>query len=268
MGLGAASAPPRRIVSLNPCVDAILVEVADRGQIAAISHYSRDPSSSSIDAAGAGYPVTFGGVEEVLALRPDLVLSGGYASSAARAAFGRLGVRLELFAVPETVAESIAQVRRIAEVVGRPQRGAALAARIEAALAAAAPPPGAPRLSAITYQARGFAAGPGSLMDEMMRRCGFDNAVTRYGLKYSGEIPLERLIADPPDVLLAGQAAPGAPAWVDRALSHPALERVAARMRRATFPQQLTFCGGPVLIRTAALLAKVREATLAARGGG
>ena len=29
---------PRRIVSLNACLDAILVHVADRGQIAALSH--------------------------------------------------------------------------------------------------------------------------------------------------------------------------------------------------------------------------------------
>ena len=34
----AASAGPRRVVSLNACLDAILVHVADRGQIAALSH--------------------------------------------------------------------------------------------------------------------------------------------------------------------------------------------------------------------------------------
>jgi hypothetical protein len=44
---GHASAPA--IVSLNPCSDAILAEVADPGQVLALSHYSRDPRSSSMD---------------------------------------------------------------------------------------------------------------------------------------------------------------------------------------------------------------------------
>ena len=169
--------------------------------------------------------------------------------------------------VPDTVADSLAQVRRIAEAVGYLERGEALVAKIEAALAAAAPPPGAPRLTAITYQAGGFATGPGTMMDEMMRRCGLDNAAARYGLKRTADVPLELLVADPPDVLLAGQAEPGAPTWADRVLTHPALSRVATRMHRATFPQQLTFCGGPVLIETARMLAKAREDALAKRRG-
>lgn len=263
---GAGPAPaPRRIVSLNPCLDVILVAVADRSQIAAVSHYSHDPSSSSIGPAGASYPFTYESAEEVLALRPDLVLTGRHSSPATRAALERLGVRTELFAVPDTVADSLIQVRQIARAVGHPDRGEALVAQIEAALAAAAPPPGAPRLTALTYQSGGFASGPGTMMDEMMRRCGLDNAVTRYGLKRTGNVPLELLVADPPDILLAGLAAPGAPSWADRVSNHPALARVAHRMHRASFPQQLTFCGGPVLIRTAAMLARARDEALARR---
>lgn len=263
---GAGPAPaPRRIVSLNPCLDVILVAVADRSQIAAVSHYSHDPSSSSIGPAGATYPFTYESAEEVLALRPDLVLTGRHSSPATRAALERLGVRTELFAVPDTVADSLIQVRQIARAVGHPDRGEALVAQIEAALAAAAPPPGAPRLTALTYQSGGFASGPGTMMDEMMRRCGLDNAVTRYGLKRTGNVPLELLVADPPDILLAGLAAPGAPSWADRVSNHPALARVAHRMHRASFPQQLTFCGGPVLIRTAAMLARARDEALARR---
>ena len=262
---GAAPAGPRRIVSLNPCLDVILVHLADRSQIAAISHYSHEPSSSSIGPAGASYPFTYESAEEVLSLRPDLVLTGRHSSPATRAALDRLGIRAELFAVPNSVQESLDQVRQMARAVHRIDRGEALIARIEAALAAAAPPPDAPRLSALTYQAGGFATAPGTMMDEMMTRCGLDNAAARYGLKRTGNIPLELLVADPPDLLLAGQAEPGAPTWADRVLNHPALARVAHRMHRATFPQNLTFCGGPVLIQTAAMLAKARREALEAR---
>lgn len=257
----AAAGEPRRVVSLNPCLDAVLVRVADRAQIRALSHWSHDPSSSSSGALGQTFPYTFETAEELVALQPDLVLASRFSPAPTRAALARLGVRAELFSVPSSVAESLAQVMRIAQAVNRPQRGRELVARIEAALAAAAPPPGARRLTAITFQSGGFAAGPGTMMDEMMRRAGFDNAVTRYGLTRSGNVALEQLVADPPDVLLAGQLAPGAPTWADRVIAHPALRRV--RMHRATFPQNLTFCGGPVLIDCAAMLARARNEALA-----
>ncbi|MFD1191619.1 ABC transporter substrate-binding protein [Phenylobacterium conjunctum] len=257
----AAVAEPRRVVSLNPCLDAVLVQVADRAQIRALSHYSHDPASSSSGALGRSIPYTFETAEEIVALQPDLVLASRFSPPATRAALARMGVRSELFSVPSSVAESLAQVMQIANAVNRPDRGRALVARIEAALAAAAPPPGTRRLSAITFQSGGFAAGPGTMMDEMMRRAGFDNAVTRYGLNRSGNVGLEQLVSDPPDVLLAGQLAPGAPTWADRVIAHPALRR--ARLHRAVFPQNLTFCGGPVLIDCAAMLAKARREAMA-----
>lgn len=265
-GPAVARPVPQRIVSLNPCVDAILVQVADRSQIAAISRYSHEPSSSSIGPAGATYPFTWGTAEEVVALRPDLVLADPYASPATRAALKRLGVQAELFGLPNSVAESLAQVMRIAQAVGHPERGRALVARIRRAIAEAAPPRGAAPLTALIYQSGGVVAPRGTMMDEMMRRAGFENAAPRYGLDRAGAVPLERLIADPPDVLLAGQLRPGAPTWADRVLAHPAMARLKGRTYRAAFPQRLTFCGGPVLIDTARMLSKVRREASEVRG--
>jgi iron complex transport system substrate-binding protein len=261
----AATRAPLRVVSLNPCLDAILVNVADRGQIAALSHYSRDPDSSSIAQAAATLPITYESVEEVIALQPDLVLIGRYASSATQRSLQRLGVRTASFDVPSTLDESLAQVADIATLTGRADRGAALVARIRAAIAQAAPAPGERRLTALVYETGGFASAEGTLMDEMMRRAGFINAASRYGLKATGDVPLELLLDDPPDVLLAGQARPGAPTWADRVLTHPALAAVAGRMYRAVFPQRLMFCGGPVLVETARMLSRARREALARR---
>ncbi|MDO8900769.1 MAG: ABC transporter substrate-binding protein [Phenylobacterium sp.] len=260
---GAAPAPrPQRVVSLNPCLDVILFHVADRSQIAALTHYARDPEASTLAQLARDIPITYETAEEVVALRPDLVLMSQHSAPATRQVLARLGVPTALFDVPHTVLDSLAQVRHVAQRIGQPVRGEALIARIEAALAAAAPPPGAPRLSAIVYQANGFAAGAGTLTDEMLRRTGFENAAARYGLGRWGNIGLEQIIADPPQVLLAGAPAPGAPTWADRVLSHPALARMSGVMRREAFPQRLLYCGGPVLIETAAALAAARRNAL------
>jgi iron complex transport system substrate-binding protein len=254
-----ARSSPRRVVSLNPCLDAILVEVADRTQIAALSHYAREPQGSTIVAIARTLPETFESAEEILMLRPDLVLASRHTALATREALARFGVKAELFAVPDTVQASLDQIVRIAALVGHPDRGAALIGRIRAALAAAAPPPGSSPITARVFQPQGFAAGGATLIDEMLRRTGFVNVAARYGIRQWGTVSLERLIADPPTVLLAGQASPGAPTWAERVLSHPALKALAGRMRRAVFPERLLYCGGPALIRTAAVLAAARR---------
>ena len=255
----AATPAPRRVVSLNPCLDGILVEVADPGQIAALSHYSRDPAQSAIAATARRYPFTWGSAEEVVALRPDLVLTSGMGAMALTGVLPRLRIRQESFTVPATVGESLAQIRKIAALVGHPERGEALAMRIQAALAAAAPRAGEPRLGALIYEYHGLASGPGTLVDALMRQAGFDNLAATYGLKRTGDVPLEMLVAHPPQVLLAGRLAPGEPVWADRVLSHPALAALSPRMRRETFPETLMFCGGPSIIPAVAALARARE---------
>lgn len=253
---------PRRVVSLNPCLDVILVEVADRTQIAALSRYSRDPQGSTIAALARTLPFTHGTTEEVLALRPDLVLTGVPSSQAMLNALKRLELPTAAIAVPETVAASLDQVREVARLVGHPERGQAMVARIEAALEASAPSPGTRRPSALVFMPGGFVSGPGTLMDDLMRRAGLENAAAGYGLRYSANLPLERVVADPPEVLLAAEPYPGAPSRAERLMSHPALAAVADRMRRAILPERLLFCGGPVLIQTAAALKRARDAAL------
>ena len=255
----AHAAAPRRIVSLNPCLDAILLDVADPGQIAALSRYSRDPDAFAMAAQANRFPHTGGSAEEVAVLKPDLVLISGAGEMQLAQVLPRLQIASANFTVPRSIAESLGQVRRIALLAGHRKRGEALGARIDAALAAAAPQPGEPRLGALAYETNGLVSGPGALMDELMTRAGFRNMAPRYGLTHTSDLPLERLLADPPQVLLAGSLARGEPSWGDRMLSNPALRGLGSRMRVESFPQVLLFCAGPVLIPASAALARARK---------
>lgn len=259
---GAAKAAPRRVASLNACLDAMLVHLADRSQIAALSHYAREAHSSTVAAQARTLPFTWESAEEIIALEPDLVLSSKHSALATRNALKRLKVPVERFAVPKSIDESLAQVRRVAGLIGHPEQGAALVARIRAAIADAEPPAGSRRLTALIYQPNGFAAGPGTLVDEMMAHAGFDNVARRYGLRTWGNVPLEMLLADPPQVLLVGEPAPGARSWADRVMTHPALKSIAGRMRQVRVPEKVLYCGGPVLIEAAAALAHGRRQAL------
>ena len=252
--------PPKRIVSMNPCVDAVLMEIADPKQIAAISHYSHDPRATSIPMEQAlRYPAVSGSAEDVIGARPDLVIAGPHVSIQTIAALQRLGIPLLQMTVPESVAENKAQISQIAERIGRNQAGAALNARIEAVMAAAhwnAAP-----VKALMWQGSGLVPGQGTLADELMIHTGFRNISSDIGLKKWDILPLEGLLTHPPDLLLAGQANMGAGSGdANRMLSHPALVKVGQRIKIAQYPSNLLHCGGPVIIRSVERLAAVRRA--------
>lgn len=252
-------APPHSsrptFVSLNPCTDAILAEVADADQILALSHYSRDPASSSMDVRAARRFASVGdGVEEVMTLKPDWVVSGTFMAPATSRAYARLGMRLEKLPIAPDVEASKAQVRRLAALAGHPERGEALVARIDAALSAAAPPPGQP-VSAVVWQSGGIVPGEGTLIADLLRRTGFASHSAARGLGQAASLPLENMLADPPRVILAA-GRPGAEE--DRMLAHPALARLDGTTRARLEPS-LLWCGGPTIPRAAQRLAAVRR---------
>ena len=140
------------IVSLNPCTDAILAEVAVPGQLLAISHYSKHPRSSSMEATTARrFPATGGTVEDVLALNPDIVVAGSFLAPATRAALEDMGLRVVLVGMATDVENSVAQVRELAALTDNTAAGERLVNRIEGALDAAQPTDGR-RVSTVLWQ--------------------------------------------------------------------------------------------------------------------
>lgn len=244
------------IVSLNPCSDAVLADVADPSQILAISHFSRDPASSSMELARAKrFRAVSGSAEEVLALGPDIVVADEYLSPATRAALHDLGIRLVQLPIVASVAQGKAQVRELARLAGHPGRGEALVARIDTALAEAAPQAGSGPVSTIVWQAGGIVPGKDTLIADLLRRTGFVQAGAARRLSQADYLPLEAMLADPPRLILAA----GDPRTSEnRLLSHPALAALRGT-RRARFDPSLLWCGGPTIIRAAERLKQVRE---------
>ncbi|MEY2882324.1 MAG: hypothetical protein RL490_48 [Pseudomonadota bacterium] len=243
-----------RVVSINPCVDAILMHVADPGQIAGISHYSKDPRASSISVSQAArFKATSGTAEEVVALAPTLVIAGAHVAPATIAALKRMNIALLQLGVPETIAESRDQISQIAAATGHPERGARLNAGIDAAVTAghvAGPP-----VPALIWQGGGLVPGNDTLASELLRSTGFHNLSHDYGLKKWDVLPLEYLVARAPRVLFSVGDARGE----DRMLGHPALKRLAGHIAIRPYPERLLRCGGPTIIDAVAALASARR---------
>ncbi len=224
------------IVSLNPCLDAIAVEVAPR-QVLALSHYSRDPGSSSIPpAVAARYAVTGGSAEEVIALAPDLVLASSFLPEPTRAALERAGLRVETFGSPTSVAASTAQVREVARLAGREAEGEALVVAMERA---AAPAPDAARVDTLLWQPGEIVAGEATLVAELLRAKGFASHAAAMGLGQADFVALETVLARPPELLLVAGDSAGQ--------RHPLLGELSGT-RVAPLAPNLLFCGGPTVI--------------------
>jgi iron complex transport system substrate-binding protein len=244
----AAAAPgPSRIVSINLCADELLVALADPGQVAALSVTATDPRLSYVAEAAKAYRHDAAEAETVVELDPDLVLAGRFTKRATRDMLAALGYRVVLLDPARSIDESIAQIRRIAELVGHPERGAALAARIEAARANAAAAAARARPTAAVYQRRGYVTGSGTLTGDLLDTVGFANAGGGLAGTLGGFVPLERLVATPPDFLVVTSFSAGADDQGSALLAHPALAALYPPAKRISLPERLTVCGGPSL---------------------
>ncbi len=252
---------PGGIVSNNPCIDAILAEIAAPGQVAAVSVYSHDADSASAPLAWARqYPALGTGAEDILAAKPRLVLTGNLASSGTNAALAKAGIKVVAVGVAATLEEDVAQVRHIAKAIGRVDAGEALVARMLASQGeakSAHPQDQAP--SAIIWQNGGFVAGTGTLQDELLRRHGFRNASATFGLQSWGVLPLESLIRNPPQVIFM-PVTPQGDADRELASRQKLLKHLGGKTRIVPFRDQLLFCGGPTVIKVAQIFKDARKA--------
>lgn len=243
----------RGIVSLNPCVDQLLLALVPPQRIAAISHYSQDPRATSLPLDVARrFRATAGTAEEVIALAPELVIASSFTPPATRAAFERAGLRTLYLDSPTTIAASRAQIAAVAAAVGARERGQALDARIARALATTRGEGAQP--SALLFIGGDLANGDGTLLHEMMRHVGLRDAAADYGLSMTGRLPVETIIADPPALILSPDAG-GRTAATRRRL----LAATGASTRDASFPRTLVNCGGPTIPFALERLAAIRR---------
>lgn len=241
---GAAAPTPRRIVSLNVCADQYVLALADPWQIAAISPYGHDPELSAAIGKARRFRALTRPSEEVLALKPDLLVGfpdgGGGVVGAPAGKWRTLGL-----ASADSFDAIRAQVRQVAAAVGHRERGEALIRAMERDLAAL---PKARRGGvAAYYQRRGYLTGTGTLVDDMMRRAGLTNLAAKLGKPALAQVPLEQMVASRPDWLIVES---GSERVVDQGtemLQHPVLRAVP----RIHLPQAWTVCGGPAYVQAA-----------------
>jgi iron complex transport system substrate-binding protein len=247
---------PLRIVSINACTDQLLFALADREQIAALTHYAAEEEFSiyTAEVKASGVPLIRGNAEEVLKLKPDLVLAGTFTRRATRELLKQYGVNVALFPPSNTVDETKAAIRQAARLFGHQDRGQVLVGAIDRALAGV-PGSSGSAISVLQLQRRGFVSGPDTLLGDLLRRMGVANAAERMGLKGVSRSSVEAALKARADALILFDPSARASDQGTALLQHPALAQAYPPDRRIVLPGRLLVCGGPALPSAIAALA-------------
>ncbi|MEN3351334.1 MAG: iron complex transport system substrate-binding protein [Bradyrhizobium sp.] len=247
MSCGAASAAGPRIVSMNVCSDQLVLSLADPDQILGLSRFARDAWQSWAADKAKRFPTLSGGAEDVLVLRPDIVVVSLFDKRATRDLLKAQGLHLVEFTVPRTLDEVREQIRAMGEVVNHADRAQAEIARLDAAIGRARAAASTRHYRVLPLERRGFVAGDDSLVNSLLREVGLVNAAGELGIGAGGFASLEAIVKLRPDFILVAEAGDRAEDDGRAFLLHPALERFYPPDKRIVLPGRLTVCGGVML---------------------
>jgi iron complex transport system substrate-binding protein len=195
--------PPHRIITLAPSMTDFVVALGHVDRLVGVTRVDHAPEVAALPRVGGFIDPN---PEVILGLRPDLVLwvtDGGALPAVRRLAELAAGA-FPILAIPIiTVADVTATARLVGAALGDEAGGAALAARLDAALAGLqARAAGLRRHRVLFVVGRDplVVAGPGSFPDELLRLAGCDNAVG--GTHRWPVYPLELAVGTNPDLVV------------------------------------------------------------------
>lgn len=193
----AAQASPR-VLSFDQCADQYVLALSPRAQIVGLSTRA-DDADSRLRASARGLPRRRIDLESALAVRPEVVVRYWGGDPRLIRAMQARGVRVVTIGEASDFAGVRANIRSVAAELGQPARGASLIAQMDARLARSA---GAWKgASALYLTPSGVTAGPGTLVDAVLRSAGLRNAETRAGYQ---TVSLEGLALSPPKAVVLG----------------------------------------------------------------
>lgn len=234
----------------------MLLQLADPDQILSLNNKSSDPRYASADIIEQArrYHANQAQVEEILYLKPDLVLADPFWQGNKYAAlFAKQGIQIVQVPYPQNWNQGIENAGLVAEAIGRGDHGSALIndtrARIQRLRAAPRP------LLTLYLRPNGGTAGRETYVDDLMQALGLRNMASELGMTGWASMPLEELIQTQPDLFLLGYFDLEQPLLDSGHSRHPRLQAMLERSHHFSIPIGAWGCGGAELIEIAEDLA-------------
>jgi len=259
-----AASGPLRVVSLNPSLTAILLDLRAAGALVGVDEVSaaQYPELAHLPRVGGLFSPS---LEAVVGAEPDLVvLVPSVEQRDFRARLEDVGVRVESFENLE-LEQVLENISRLGRLVGREPAAASRVEAIRSALREASRlTAGGPHPKTLVVLQRDpvFVVGQGGFIDELLEAAGAANLGARFAEAYP-QVSVEWLVSAGPEVLIDMTDEPGDPLlfWS----RWPAIPAVAAHRVLHLDPRIVTLPGPQLDRGVASLVEALHGPGLAAR---
>jgi iron complex transport system substrate-binding protein len=213
-GLGrrvVLDAPAQRVVSLAPSNTEILFAIGAGAQVVGRDDFSDYPNQAQ-DLPSIGGSFGDYNLEAIVDLDPDLVLASELNTSEQVKALEDLGLKVYLLSNPEALEGMYQNLLTVAQLTGHDQEAAKLVDSLKARVAAVDE-----RLASVSERPLVFyeidstdpnapyTAGAGTFINRLIERAKGENLGLAMDVPY-GQISLEELVVQDPDIILLGDS--------------------------------------------------------------
>ncbi len=240
----AQTQPPLRVMSLNMCTDQLILNLLPPSRITSVTFLSHASPNATLSAQARQVGINYGTAEEVLAQRPDFIVSGDSSTPTTRAILDRAGYRLYEVASADTFEEIRETTRNLGHALGEERRAEALLAQMDDTLDALRRTMPDEMISVVAWDGGGFVPGRGLLFNEILSIAGGINIAAVDSNDYLVDFDLEELLHARPDLIAYASATLDAPSLTTQVLGHPIVRRLYEN-RQITYADNLYICGLP-----------------------
>ncbi|MEW4982695.1 MAG: ABC transporter substrate-binding protein [Cycloclasticus sp.] len=249
-------ATPQRIVSLNLCADQLLMTLLAPERLVGITQLASDPGASYLYQEASHFHQHTSRIEEIMALKPDLVVAGEFTAQPTNQLLESLGYQVIKLGLPVTIDGVFQQINSLGEQIGEPARAQELVSNMREELAKITALREKKSKRAVVYYANGFTAGRHTIVNEILNIAGLDNIASELNLDFVAPLSLESLLASKPDVLLLGRLNENTDSLAHQVLRHNAIQQYATltQVQKIMIPDRYWSCAGPSSLAAASYL--------------
>ncbi len=199
------AAPAKRVISLIPSVNELVVALGAADRLVARTDYDQDPRLADLPSVGGGLTPS---LEWIAQRRPDLVI--GWPDTRSRSLVERLGeLGIPVYTAPsQTIEDALSVAKDLGVLLGRSAAADSLVRALRTGLdsvresVAGEPVPDVLYLIGLDPP---MGAGPGTFVDELLHVAGGRNVLEDTGVLWP-QLSLEDIVRRDPDVVVIAQA--------------------------------------------------------------
>lgn len=239
----AAAARPMRIMTMSMCADLLVLQLVPANRIASVTYLAHEGAGVLFPGADAGISVNRGTPEDIINLKPDLIVAGDVSTALTRRLAKRVGARLVEVKSATSFDDIRASLRHLGAQVGEPARAEALVRQMDRTLAGLSATAPVQPMRVVVWSGGATVPGADGLTSAIVRAAGARNVAEKPGPADSS-FGVEELLAARPQALLYGGGRPGRRSLTTDEGQHRVIRRL-YEGRRVALNSVVHVCGLP-----------------------